>query len=57
MRVEVDITGTGQWVAYRAFEVGAGTDVRHEFPAAFSAYWVRVVADKDCAATAWLVYE
>lgn len=57
MRVEVDITGTGQWVAYRAFEVGAGTDVRHEFPAAFSAYWVRVVADKDCSATAWLVYE
>jgi len=57
MRVEVDITGLGDWARYRAFDVGAGATVEHEFPTGFAAYWVRVAADKDCAATAWLAYE
>ena len=57
MRVEVDVTGDGLWVAYRSFDVPSGQTVLHEFPAAFQAYWVRVAADKDCTATAWLQYE
>ena len=57
MRVEVDITGSGQWMPYRSFPVTAGTTTQHEFPAAFQAYWVRVVADQDCSATAQLRYE
>jgi len=57
VRVEVDITGTGDWVHYRTFEVGAGVESEHEFPDGFAAYWVRVVAEKDCRATARLVYE
>jgi len=44
-------------MGYRTLDVGAGAQVEYEFPASFAAYWVRVVADKDCAATAWLVYE
>ncbi len=57
MRVEVDIAGTGQWVAYREFVVPAGKSVLHRFPDAFGAYWVRVVPDKDTTATAQFIYE
>lgn len=57
MRVEVDISGTSQWRTYRAFVVKAGRSVAHRFPAAFSAYWVRVVADQDTTASAMFVYE
>ncbi len=57
MRVEVDITGDGQWVPYRSFTLAPNGSQKHQFPAAFQAYWLRVVADQDCTATAWLVYE
>ncbi|MEZ4612861.1 MAG: hypothetical protein R2838_21895 [Caldilineaceae bacterium] len=30
--------------------------VHHEFPAGFSAHWVRVTADTDCVATAYFTY-
>jgi hypothetical protein len=57
MRVEVDISGSGDWVTYREFDVPAGKPVDHRFPAAFGAYWVRVVANKDATATAQFTYE
>lgn len=57
MRVEVDISGTGQWRTYRAFAVKSGRSVTHRFPNAFSAYWVRVVTDKDTTASATFLYE
>lgn len=57
MRIECDITGSGVWVTYDSFTVAAGDIVNHEFPAAFSAYWLRATCDKDCKATARLVYE
>jgi hypothetical protein len=57
MRVEVDISGTGQWVTCRSFDVPAGKEVKHNFPEAFAAYWVRVVASRDCTATAQFLYE
>lgn len=57
MRVEVDITGDGLWVPYRSFAVAPNRSLEHKFPAAFQAYWLRVVADQDCTATASLVYE
>jgi hypothetical protein len=56
MTVEVDVTGNGDWTKYQRFEV-ASEPVRHAFPDAFSAYWVRVVADHDCVATALFKYE
>ena len=56
-RVEVDITGDGTWVAYRTFDVPAGESLQHDLPAAFNAYWLRVVANRDCTATVWLEYE
>ncbi|QEL19767.1 hypothetical protein [Limnoglobus roseus] len=57
IRAQVDVTGAGDWKPYRTFEVRAGEPVRHEFPAAFQAYWVRFTADRDGTATAWLTYE
>lgn len=57
MRVEVDLTGTGRWVEYAAFDVAPGKSTVHVFPAGFEAYWLRVSADTATTATAWLVYE
>ncbi len=57
VRVEVDLTGEGDWALYRTFEVRPGHRVEHEFPAAFQAYWVRMVADRDAAITAQLDYQ
>lgn len=56
IRVEVDITGTGLWVTYRAFDVPAGKPLEHVFPKGYNAYWIRTVAEKDAEATATLVY-
>ena len=57
MRIEVDITGNGDWKTYRTFDVPKHKDFTHKFPESFQAYWVRVTADRDCAATALFVYE
>ena len=57
VRVEVDFAGTGKWAPYREFSVPAGQTIEHDFPAAFSAYWVRVVADQATRATAQFSYE
>lgn len=56
-RVEVDISGIGQWVTYQTFKVKPGKLLEHRFPDAFGAYWVRVVADQDATATATFVYD
>ena len=56
-RVEVDLTGTGQWVNYRSFDVPAGQSRAHAFPAAYQAYWLRVVAESATTATVWLDYK
>jgi hypothetical protein len=55
--VEVDPTNAGYWKTYQKFTVPAGRPVVHAFPPGFGAYWVRLVADKACLATATLVYE
>ena len=56
-RVEVDLTGTGEWVNYRSFDVPAGQALAHAFPAAYQAYWIRVVAESATTATVWLDYK
>jgi hypothetical protein len=57
MRIEADITGTGQWCTYSTIEVPAGGEMTHRFPDSFGAYWLRVIADTDCSATVEFVYE
>jgi hypothetical protein len=57
MKLEADFTGTGQWTLYRTIDVPREQSVRYEFPAAFGAYWIRVVASADTKATAILTYD
>jgi len=56
-RVEVDLTGSGQWVTYASYTILPGQTRNSDFPEAFGAYWVRVVAEKDTTATATFIYE
>ena len=55
--VEVDFFRDNTWRTYRSIKVAAGESVSHEFPAGFSAHWIRCTADRDCRATAWFVYQ
>lgn len=57
VRVEVDITGQGDWAPYLTFKTEENKDQYYAFPEAFSAYWVRFVTDRDCVATATLAYK
>jgi len=55
--LEVDVLHTGVWRTYASLEVPSGKTVSHVFPDGFSAHWVRLGVDRDCAATAWFTYE
>ena len=57
MRIEADITGDGEWAEVQTFEVPPGKAVEHTFPEAFTAYWLRAVAEKSTTATAQFTYE
>ncbi|MFW6163830.1 MAG: sulfatase, partial [Planctomycetota bacterium] len=54
---EVDFDHTGTWRVYDTLTVEPGETLRHTFPAAYAAHWLRLTADKACTATAWLTYE
>jgi hypothetical protein len=54
--IEVDFQGNGAWHRYATLTVEEGGYAQHTFPSGFSAHWVRVVADKECTATAQLHY-
>ena len=56
-RIEADFTGTGDWAAFTTLRARAGESVDYEFPAAFGAYWLRLVSDADTTATAVFTYE
>jgi len=55
--VEVDFIGNGSWKPYGKITVPPKGYEHHEFPAGFGAHWVRLTADADCTATAWLTYD
>lgn len=57
IRLEVDVDGTGLWIPYQTFSLEAGDSVQHQFPAGFSAYWVRAISDAETRATLEFVYE
>jgi hypothetical protein len=56
LTAEIDLTGDGKWVSYRSFPVNAGTPLQHDFPAGFSAYWIRFKSGADATVTARLDY-
>ncbi len=55
---EIDLTGTGDWQAWKSFDLKGGkTVVTYEFPEAFQAYWIRFRSSAATSATAQLSYE
>ena len=57
MQLEVDFTGYGDWSKYETIDVEPGVIVKHTFKEDFAGYWIRLVPDRDCAATAIFTYE
>lgn len=55
--IELDLTGVGLWVSYKHHEVSPGEETALAFDSAVQARWLRLTADKACAATAQLKYE
>ncbi len=56
-KIEVEPVGHGPWMVYKEVKVNPGETFKFDFPAEFQARWIRFVADTNCTATAWLVYE
>lgn len=55
--IEIDFLGNGSWMPYGSFALPKRKPyLHHEFPAAFSAHWVRIKVDRDCTATAHFFY-
>lgn len=57
IRLEVDVDGTGLWIPARSFKMNAGQTIDYEFPAGFSAYWVRAVSDTRTRASVTFIYD
>ncbi len=56
-RVELDLTGTGMWVACQQLTVAPGDKSTVDFEPGVQARWLRVIADQDGTATAQLTYD
>lgn len=56
-KVEVDPTGDGQWFTYAEYEIPADQVVKHRFPNAFQARWIRITTDRDTEATAFFEFK
>lgn len=54
--LEADPSGTGRWMNYKTIMVKPGERFDFTFPIAFQSRWIRFTADKNCRATAWLIY-
>jgi hypothetical protein len=52
--IEIDFQGDGSWATYEGLRVSSYA--HHEFPAGFTAHWVRLVPSADCTATAEFMY-
>lgn len=55
--VEVDLDASRHWHTFARFQLQPGRTLTYEFPAGYSAHWLRVVADRDTVASALLAYE
>ena len=54
---QIDISGNGDWVDYRSFEIkNINQQASHSFPGDFQAYWIRFVCNKDTSVSAKLIY-
>ena len=56
-KIEVEPVGHGPWMTYKEVTIPQGETFKHNFPDNFQARWIRFTSNKDCKATAWLIYE
>jgi len=56
-KIEVEPVGHGPWMTYKEVTIPQGETFEHNFPDNFQARWIRFSSNKNCKATAWLVYE
>ncbi len=54
--IEVDFAANREWSEYKEIRVVPGQTATHQFPAGYSAHWVRVKADSATHATARFTY-
>ncbi|HOX58399.1 MAG TPA: hypothetical protein P5205_15155 [Candidatus Paceibacterota bacterium] len=54
--IEVDFAANGEWSEYRKLTVAPGKTARHQFPAGYSAHWVRLKADRAAKISAVFRY-
>ena len=55
-KIEVEPIGHGPWMLFKEITVKPGEKFNYQFTEKFQARWIRFVADKNCYATAWLIY-
>jgi len=56
-QIEVEPIGHGPWMNYQTVSVKPGETYEYFFPESFQSRWIRFMAEKDCKATAWLIYK
>lgn len=54
--IQIEALGHGPWMNYKEVTVKAGEKFNYTFSDKFQARWIRFKSNKDCVATAWLVY-
>ncbi|GAB6008746.1 hypothetical protein [Dysgonomonas reticulitermitis] len=54
--LEVNPIGHGSWINYKQISVKVGELLKYDFPDNFQARWIRIVANKDCKASAEFRY-
>jgi hypothetical protein len=55
--VQVDISGAGDWQPFQKIVCRPGVETTYNFPDGYSGYWLRVLSDTNCQASAQLQYE
>jgi hypothetical protein len=55
--IEIDVDHQSGWHRYKSVTLTGGRPWTFVFPAAFNAHWIRFTSDRDCTATALLLYE
>ena len=56
-KLEIEPIGHGPWMKYKEIVVPPGKKISYTFPDTFQSRWIRFSSNRDCKATAWLVYE
>lgn len=55
--IQMEPVGHGPWMTWKEVVVGPGETFEHSFEPGLQARWIRLIADKNCVATAWLEYK